>query len=551
MFAKSKISQSMIDAVNSVITEEEKKRLINDDDPVKIATSSGTKVLGTRYGNSAKAHRDATADTLAAVKGPKDKELKALDKEPKRNLDEDGDCVTPPQAKDIAKKEVGKHEKGMHGKKGEVAKHVKSMHKENVFLKFAKELQENKSTGTEPTFTDNNMGEEMTDKQKSKREKIVMSMKKGEAGMKQRYGKNWKNVMYATATKQAMKEDSSDEWDGEELDEDDRSNAIEKQSKDNLTKSMKAMGKNNRQIKYFHKKTDDAIKKAAGEKVKEEVELDESSPAKKLVASVNEKKEDDVSNVKKDIASSRLELKMKNQDIADKAYLKHKPGTVKGQLTQIGRFLRGKPEIKESNDSHTHAAHYENDKGEWTGMNLFTAKDDDDAIKQAQAKCKEGCKLSKVERHTTVKEDVDVIQDKNGHKITTDMLSGRVEGGKLNSFKNFKVNLVNSGEETIPTEVDKGEDTKEKQKITTNPGPVDIKFDDKLGHPTVQSHFGTEHQITHESTEPPFDKPYKTVPKDVTDKSGAKHTPMSRARDLARQSFKKLKKETMMGKISN
>ena len=241
----------------------------------------------------------------------------------------------------------------------------------------------------------------------------------------------------------------------------------------------------------------------------------------------------------------------KGTDIADKAYLKHKPGTVKGQLTQIGRFLRGKPEIKESNDSHTHAAHYENDKGEWTGMNLFTAKDDDDAIKQAQAKCKEGCKLSKVERHTTVKEDVDVIQDKNGHKITTDMLSGRVEGGKLNSFKNFKVNLVTSGEETIPTEVDKGEDTKEKQKITTNPGPVDIKFDDKLGHPTVQSHFETEHQITHESTEPPFDKPYKTVPKDVTDKSGAKHTPMSRARDLARQSFKKLKKETMMGKISN
>ena len=317
-----------------------------------------------------------------------------------------------------------------------------------------------------------------------------------------------------------MKEDSSDEWDGEELDEDDRSNAIEKQSKDNLTKSMKAMGKNNRQIKYFHKKTDDAIKKAAGEKVKEEVELDEATPPK-------------------------------GTDIADKAYLKHKPGTVKGQLTQIGRFLRGKPEIKESNDSHTHAAHYENDKGEWTGMNLFTAKDDDDAIKQAQAKCKEGCKLSKVERHTTVKEDVDVIQDKNGHKITTDMLSGRVEGGKLNSFKNFKVNLVTSGEETIPTEVDKGEDTKEKQKITTNPGPVDIKFDDKLGHPTVQSHFETEHQITHESTEPPFDKPYKTVPKDVTDKSGAKHTPMSRARDLARQSFKKLKKETMMGKISN
>ena len=44
---------------------------------------------------------------------------------------------------------------------------------------------------------------------------------------------------------------------------------------------------------------------------------------------------------------------------------------------------------------------------------------------------------------------------------------------------------------------------------------------------------------------------WEKMPKNVKDKSGAVHTPMSRARDLARQSFKKLKKETMMGKISN
>ena len=31
----------------------------------------------------------------------------------------------------------------------------------------------------------------------------------------------------------------------------------------------------------------------------------------------------------------------------------------------------------------------------------------------------------------------------------------------------------------------------------------------------------------------------------VTDKSGAKHTPMSRARDLARQAFKKVQQETL------
>lgn len=46
----------------------------------------------------------------------------------------------------------------------------------------------------------------MTDAEMAKREKIVKSMKKGMAGFKERYGKKAKDVMYATATKQAMKE---------------------------------------------------------------------------------------------------------------------------------------------------------------------------------------------------------------------------------------------------------------------------------------------------------------------------------------------------------
>ena len=562
MFAKKLVTQSMIDAVNQVLGEtseettkptqlldEEKKRMLMepeldetgfhkaahaakkagqshfefqgkkypatakshkeaiemDESAEKVPTSTGMKVYGSSYGNSAKARKDQTKHSVDDVKGPKTKELKAMDKEPKRNLDEDGDCVTPAQAKKIADKEVGKHEKGLH--KGQKS----TVKAESYFTnKLLNSLNEAKSTGTEEIFSDNNIGEsEMTDKQKAKREKIVMSMKKGEAGMKQRYGKNWKNVMYATATKQAMKEDSSDKWEGEELNEYKDSNPPYREKKAKLMAAA-----------------------ASKLPTKEEVELDEETPKK-------------------------------NQDIADKAYLKHKPGTIKGTMTQIGRFLRGKPEIKEEtiqekNDSHTHAAHYENEKGEWTGMNLLAAKDDEDAIKQAHAKCKEGCRLSRVERHIAVKEAVEVETEKTSerHKITTDMLRGRVEGGKLNSFKNFKVNLVTSGEEDIPKETDKGEDTREKQKITTNPGPVDIKFDDKLGHPTVQSHYSSEHQITHEQVQvnekviagtPGWEK----MPKNVKDKSGAVHTPMSRAKDLARKSFKKLKKETMMGKISN
>ena len=481
MFAKNKVSQSMIDAVNSVINESKV-----DEASEKVTTSTGMKVYGSNYGNSAKAHRDQTKSAIDNLKGPKTKELKVMDKEPKRNFDEelkgnqskiDANHNNKIDAQDFkilrAKKKVSeesekeeghedaKQDKAMIKKminksehedekqdktmikkiadkeadkkvKGHENRMHKSHVKENIFYNFAKQLQEDKSKGTEPTFTDNNIGEE------------------------------------------------------------DDSEALEKQIKDNVTKSMKAMGKNDRQIKYVHKKTDDVIKKAAGEKVKkEEVELDEEEldeisktlaanyrhkagqqainayidnkptsflginiPVSKKTAEKNSAligkrgkgmsaAADRVSGAKP--TSEEVELDeatpKKNQDIADKAYLKHKPGTVKGQLTQIGLFLRGKPEIKES-----------------------------------------------VQTQVT----------KTGDKITTDMLTGREKGGKLNSFKSYKVDLTTSGDEAVPKDFDSGEDTREKQKITTNPGPVNIKFDDKLGQPSVQSHFSTQNQITSE-----------------------------------------------------
>ena len=47
---------------------------------------------------------------------------------------------------------------------------------------------------------------EMTSDEKAKREKIVKALKKKMAGFKERYGSRAKDVMYATATKQAMKD---------------------------------------------------------------------------------------------------------------------------------------------------------------------------------------------------------------------------------------------------------------------------------------------------------------------------------------------------------
>jgi hypothetical protein len=68
-------------------------------------------------------------------------------------------------------------------------------------------------TSGEEDKTKETVKEEMTDAQMKKREEIVKSMKKDKAGFKDRYGDRAETVMYATATKMAMKEEA------EELDE--------------------------------------------------------------------------------------------------------------------------------------------------------------------------------------------------------------------------------------------------------------------------------------------------------------------------------------------
>ena len=55
-------------------------------------------------------------------------------------------------------------------------------------------------------------GRSMTKGEMNKREKIVKGMKKDKAGFKKRYGKDAEAVMYATATKQAMKDDQMSDY---------------------------------------------------------------------------------------------------------------------------------------------------------------------------------------------------------------------------------------------------------------------------------------------------------------------------------------------------
>lgn len=87
------------------------------------------------------------------------------------------------------------------------------------------QLKQLQTQQEELQMSDNQINERpMTDDEMKKREEIVKSMKKdgGEEGFKKRYGDRWKEVMYATANKQAMKEEpkmKGDDpcWDGYEM----------------------------------------------------------------------------------------------------------------------------------------------------------------------------------------------------------------------------------------------------------------------------------------------------------------------------------------------
>jgi hypothetical protein len=175
--------------------------------------------------------------------------------------------------------------------------------------------------------------------------------------------------------------------------------------------------------------------------------------------------------------------------------------------------------------------------------------------------------------------------------ITTDTLAGRVDGGKPNSFKSFKLRvspLDKEGDESTKNpSCDEPEDTTARQSIkakgnapTTHTEEVELDEEtpkknqdvadksylkDMGKKPTIKSdlkNFGrflagkkeTNEEVVDEAKglspgqdDAPFEAPYTTTPSNVKDKSGAVHTPMSRAKDLARQAMKKVKTE-MLGK---
>jgi hypothetical protein len=183
-------------------------------DEVKMSDLPSRKVQGRSYG--------ASKPESDYVKGPSDAELKKIEAEKKKkkfsemvNLYQDKGLKSLSEM--LAKEEVTEDE--FNKELDDVKAKDAGKKKNTEIAKGAVQAVKNEETHTTVEVIDLNdvngvqyseieLAQErtMTEPEIKKKEEIVKSMKKGLSGFKDRYGDRAKEVMYATATKQAMKD---------------------------------------------------------------------------------------------------------------------------------------------------------------------------------------------------------------------------------------------------------------------------------------------------------------------------------------------------------
>lgn len=212
MFAKSKISQSMIDAVNSVLekVDEVEATIISEKYNAKKRTTDGLdgpnkkltpdhKKENAWTSTKGELKAEGTLQDIGEVLDTSKSIQSYLKKSAaKRASLVKGDSITNPEHSEIRRK----LEKSNKGFDKAIEKQYKKQYEE---LSFSKKMLESMKPQSTPDFDD--IDEGMTPSQTKKREEIVLAMKDKEQQFKAKYGKNWQNVMYATATKMAMKEE--------------------------------------------------------------------------------------------------------------------------------------------------------------------------------------------------------------------------------------------------------------------------------------------------------------------------------------------------------
>jgi hypothetical protein len=195
----------------------------------------------------------------------------------------------------------------------------------------------------------------------------------------------------------------------------------------------------------------------------------------------------------------------KNQDVADKSHLKDKPGSFKSDLKNLGRFLTGK---KETNEEVEQVEEVKKPTGElkdacWKG---YTAV----GMKMKGGRKVPNCVPEEVEEYTEDQLD-EMINEVLGKDATA--------GDWISDF-------IHSDN---PKFAGKSKAKRKEMALAAYYGKQ--RNEEVIAEVTIAGTSG-----------------WKKIPKDVKDKSGAIHTPMSRAKNLAHSAFKKVQDRTKISK---
>lgn len=240
---KDKVTQSVADAAAKIMAEELKGnqhkidknknnkidahdfKLLRKEDAEQIleyeSDKSGRYVHKAKPGNYGGSEKPA--DPFAAVRGPKQSDLSAIEAEKRKKkkkfsemvdvyqndgikgLFEELEFVEEEASQEEFNDELEKQKAKAEGKgeKAEVAKAaVQAVQQEETETEI-QVINADIANGVESMNIEERA---LTDAETEKKEDIVKGMKKGIAGFKERYGKDAKSVMYATATARAKGE---------------------------------------------------------------------------------------------------------------------------------------------------------------------------------------------------------------------------------------------------------------------------------------------------------------------------------------------------------
>ena len=543
MFTKSLVPQSLVDAVSKIINEDQQDM----SEGAKHASRPGTQQRpgSAAQAQAAKARKDQLKADYAKAQAEKQKKDMSEEEEfkPKKRLilepekmtkeeesglrmaahaahrdgkktfefqgktypvnvnEEESDCVTPMGAKKIAKKEVGKHEKTMHHK-GKVEK-----------------MDEMDKSQTPPGRDDPE-----NPYAKSSYVKPVNTKKFNKDALKSL------NKTFNKTRKEEV----------EQVDEEERHMSDdEMKEREHLVKSMKKnlagfksrYGERAKNVMYAT-----ATKRAMGEEAEQ---LDELS-SDTLKSYVKKRGKD----VEADIRDAKA-ARQNAQDYPEKSAKWNDESQWLGQRARKGldNLKLASKKINQRNEE------AENDKEPYTKPYTHEVYDNKGVVKGRYTSLKSALRGvdthdrrygASIHSYRRINEELGGISTISDEAVdtadtTTDTLAGRKKGGGLNQH---------GPDRKVKLKAEEG-DFGNKKVPANKPAYKEKTFEDK--RPIDGVPFVTNEEEK-ESGSWKKDSGWKAKKPDViTDKSGAKHTPMSRAKDLARKSFAKIRKETMMG----